>query len=514
MANKNLKSIKFPGLTDTYVVPQVDDTLTQTGRPADAKKTGDEIDALKEDLKTVDDVVTEEVHTRQVYDRSLEKAGYVTAAGVVFDGGTSYVYSPNIDVSDHVGDTLYFSANGEAVNCRFLTAYDSNGEVVEASGLSSGSPTYTIPNGIASIIITHSVNSAFQVELGGISPKVDYYTALIPKASTNYKGFRNGAVAISASADIPASSELDLTAFCAKQNKTISFYAKVGATFEGVRIGEGYGYVRGYNVHITSTGLSYQNGGTDGGVVSHGLTFKDYIGVVIYVDENRLSHVYIYTNGGTYKRETVNWQGSDSSIFVKTDENTILTGAHLSFTCGDTRKNIWYFGDSYITVSATRYPYYLDQMGYWTNVFADGFSGAGSSNIYPDAQLLIDMGIAPTHLVWALGMNDADTSLAVNSSWYARYSYISELCDKNGIELILATIPCTPTQNHGFKNALVRASGRRYIDFASAVNTAQDATTWYDGMLSNDNVHPTEAGAMALAQAVLSDFPEITMKYA
>ena len=65
MANKNLKSIKFPGLSDTYVVPQVDSTLTQTGRPADAKATGDaisalgdsvdtEIDALKEDLSTLD----------------------------------------------------------------------------------------------------------------------------------------------------------------------------------------------------------------------------------------------------------------------------------------------------------------------------------------------------------------------------------------------------------------------------------------------------------------------------
>ena len=61
MANKNLKSIKFPGLSDTYVVPQIDSTLTQTGRPADAKATGDaisalgdsvdeDIDALKEDL--------------------------------------------------------------------------------------------------------------------------------------------------------------------------------------------------------------------------------------------------------------------------------------------------------------------------------------------------------------------------------------------------------------------------------------------------------------------------------
>lgn len=53
MANKNLKSIKFPNLPDTYIVPQVDNTLTQPDRPADAKKTGDEISALKEDLSNL-----------------------------------------------------------------------------------------------------------------------------------------------------------------------------------------------------------------------------------------------------------------------------------------------------------------------------------------------------------------------------------------------------------------------------------------------------------------------------
>lgn len=50
MANKPLKTIKFPGLSDTYTVPQIDNTLEVTGAAADAKKVGDEISDLKSDL--------------------------------------------------------------------------------------------------------------------------------------------------------------------------------------------------------------------------------------------------------------------------------------------------------------------------------------------------------------------------------------------------------------------------------------------------------------------------------
>lgn len=50
MANIPLKSIKFPGLDDTYTVPQVDDTLSAAGKAADAKKTGDEFASLKSAL--------------------------------------------------------------------------------------------------------------------------------------------------------------------------------------------------------------------------------------------------------------------------------------------------------------------------------------------------------------------------------------------------------------------------------------------------------------------------------
>ena len=54
MSNIPLKTITFPGLDDTYTIPQVDDTLLTAGAAADAKKTGDEITDLKEALTTAE----------------------------------------------------------------------------------------------------------------------------------------------------------------------------------------------------------------------------------------------------------------------------------------------------------------------------------------------------------------------------------------------------------------------------------------------------------------------------
>ena len=34
--------------------------------------------------------------------------------------------------------------------------------------------------------------------------------------------------------------------------------------------------------------------------------------------------------------------------------------------------------------------------------------------------------------------------------------------------------------------------------------------TWYTGMLDEDNVHPTEAGAIALYHRAIADCPELT----
>lgn len=47
MATIPLKTITFPGLDNTYTVPQLDDTLSVAGKAADAKATGDKLDELE-----------------------------------------------------------------------------------------------------------------------------------------------------------------------------------------------------------------------------------------------------------------------------------------------------------------------------------------------------------------------------------------------------------------------------------------------------------------------------------
>lgn len=83
MANIPLKSIKFPGLSDTYTIPQIDNTLMREGQAADAKETGNKIEGIKTNVNSAE--------TGTLYDYIedvvvLDSTGYPTG----YTGALSY----------------------------------------------------------------------------------------------------------------------------------------------------------------------------------------------------------------------------------------------------------------------------------------------------------------------------------------------------------------------------------------------------------------------------------------
>lgn len=185
-----------------------------------------------------------------------------------------------------------------------------------------------------------------------------------------------------------------------------------------------------------------------------------------------------------------------------------MTDVVLSYSMRDLKHDVYIFGDSYISLNdINRWPYHIIDKGYKSYMLC-GFPGAGSQDILTALNAVLSIA-RPKYIVWAVGMNNADADNMYNVEWKVALDQVMQMCEEMSCELILATIPNTPSVSNYYKNEYVKNSGYRYIDFAKAVNAESVGATWYSGMLSNDNVHPTQAGARALAYKVLADFPEI-----
>ena len=185
-----------------------------------------------------------------------------------------------------------------------------------------------------------------------------------------------------------------------------------------------------------------------------------------------------------------------------------MTDCKLSFTCNDLEKQIWLFGDSYCSYSSNRWYYYLQKYGYAQNILLNAFAGCGSGWALQSLRYLLNYG-TPKYCVWSIGMNDgSDSASAPSSAWATTRDSFIALCEENKITPVFCTVPTVPTVNNEKKNDWIRASGYRYIDFAKAVG-ANSSGVWFNGMLSSDNVHPTDKGARALFTRALLDYPEL-----
>lgn len=239
---------------------------------------------------------------------------------------------------------------------------------------------------------------------------------------------------------------------------------------------------------------------------AHGLTISDFLAVVIKQGKTTDATITLMTASGMFTTTVNHWHGSNTDVLMFGAQN--MTDVCISYGLYDTNNDVYIFVDSYGTAGDTaRFPAILANAGY-DNFLLCGHGGGRSEQLYPQFETLINLA-QPKIAVWMLGMNDADSSSAINATWksYAE-QFISE-CEKRGVIPILTTIPNVPNYRHTYKNDWIKSSGCRYVDWAKAVNAESAGATWYSGMLHTDNVHPTALGAQALATRLLLDVPEI-----
>lgn len=284
-----------------------------------------------------------------------------------------------------------------------------------------------------------------------------------------------------------------------KKNVCITFRGDF-TTFSGVRIGQGKNAYGGGFIEITPTQIiAYMTTSSISqyASVEHGLNISGFISVCI-----KNGSITVLTSPGSYTAN-ISWSACNGDVFAESMGGA-FSDCVLNWTTADLDSKVWVFGDSYLGMDASRWAGQMVSMGF-ENWLACGYPGGNSVAELNSLSKLLDL-YTPDVVVWCLGMNNGDNGV-VNSSWLECVERVIEMCETRNIEIVLSTIPTCPVVDNTYKNEWVKASGKRYVDFNKAVGV--NGTEWFEGMLSEDNVHPSVLGAKALCHRVLIDVPEI-----
>lgn len=241
----------------------------------------------------------------------------------------------------------------------------------------------------------------------------------------------------------------------------------------------------------------------DGTTEPHGLAIKDFIDVSVQVvGKHTLAKLVINTNGDSFTKD-ITWGGARDNANVVVNSGS-FKNCFLTFGGSAFYKNVWIYGDSYTDM----WPLAMHDLGY-DNYALDGWGGRHSNEGYESLLKGLKLG-TPKVVVWMLGMNDPDTSTGINVSYKEYLDKVVNLCKLYGVHLAIATIPNTPTMRHNFKNDYARSmSGVQIIEVAKALGADTFGSSWYSGLLSSDNVHPSQAGRIAIAKFLSNEIPMI-----
>ena len=401
---------------------------------------------------------------------------------------------------------------------RFIVFFGQDGNIIPSASISLASPpanyTITIPSNAYGYQYSYlASNSDMQIVKGDVATPYEPYAKLLDGVSiksTNIVKYGERVTKSMSKGDLTDGQRLVAgKANSIKKNKTYSFSAKV-TSFYGVRMGQGETDYGGSYVEITANELKffdYRAAVTPRSVLTHGLTIANFIDVLITIDKDANAIVRIITDGGFYESTPQKWEGYNGTPFAKSMGST-LTDGEFVFDTSDFRKPVYFFGDSYAGLTAKdRWVNYIREWGF-DNWLINGYPGQASLS----AKSMLDFALSkgnPEMLIWGLGMNDGDSSTAVNENWLNTYNQIKAICESRDIELVLCTIPNVPSINNSFKNEIIRSSGYRYIDFAKSVGAESVGSNWHTDMLSSDKVHPSTLGAQKLALRAIEDVPEL-----
>ena len=472
---------------------QTDPTLSISGAAADAKVVGDDFERLYTAVaEKPDDISKTKV--------ALEyTTGAVLANGTINTSYTTYSYSQKLavskgDIITPVGDSgAYF---------RWLCAY-SGSTAVASAGATSGIERYVVPEGIDGVIVT-TPNSyhVTDVFIRHFTEKGIYEPLAPSLGKFNWKG------------DLSDGDVIELLSSNVQNNVVWVFTGHVG-TMGKISIGNnsiGHGFVE--LVSVDSTYLYYREPSASSPIISvaHGLTIANDLLIRVETDwrVNYVKKIIIHSSGSTFTLD------DDAAYKVYMygypcvkSIGAVMSDCAFSWIPQDIDKPIWIFGDSWESMFENRWVYYLVQSGFTNTWMINAYAGE-NSNASLDALYNLLSIRRPEYIVWMIGMNDADTSNAVNAVWKKVYDTVRALCSRYKINLILYTVPNTPTINNSFKNAIVQASGYRYIDGVAAVGD-DGSGNWFEGyeQSSTDHNHTSAKGAIALFMRVLADFPEI-----
>lgn len=282
---------------------------------------------------------------------------------------------------------------------------------------------------------------------------------------------------------------------------TIGFMADI-TTFGKIKISHGTNNYTGGIVEIDETNIYTYNATKKDEIntIPHNLTIKDYVVINIKVEDTiQMASLTIGTNGGMVKKD-IPWGGCRYNVIAEEESTGVYRNAILTIGGVGLRKDIWVFGDSYTDTWTVP----MKQKYNYGNFMIDGYSGRNSSYAYTSLLNCLKIG-KPKIIVWMMGMNDPDNSDSVNVSWKDSFDKAIDICKQNGIIFIPCTIPNVPDRIMKYKNNIIERSKLQYIDVATYLGASNIGSSWYEGLLSSDNVHPSNLGSTKIAELLFTE---------